>query len=75
MFEMYKYILDKVSFDESLFRKELLKAVEQIHPNERHSLETWCLSTFYAQHPEILTEVFRASAVDHQNEISMMEAY
>lgn len=58
MFEMYKYVLDKVSFDPFLFRKELEKAMRKINPNEQLLFKIWCLNTFDQKHKEALTEVF-----------------
>lgn len=58
MFEMYKYVLDKVSFDQFLFRKELEKAMTKIKPNEQLLFKIWCLNTFNQKHKEVLTEVF-----------------
>lgn len=58
MFEMYKYVLDKVSFDQLLFRKELEKAMKKIKPNEQLLFKMWCLNTFDQNHKDILNEVF-----------------
>lgn len=58
MFEMYKYVLDKVSFDQFLFRKELEKAMTNIKPNEQLLFKKWCLNTFDQKHKEVLTDVF-----------------
>ncbi len=58
MFEMYKYVLDKVSFDQFLFRKELEKAMRKITPNEQLLFKIWCLNTFDQKHKEILVDVF-----------------
>jgi len=58
MFELSKKILDKVSFDKKLFRKELKKAISWIKPNEKTLLKVWCLSTFGHQYREEIMEVF-----------------
>lgn len=60
MFEMYKYVLDKVSFDQFLFRKELEKAMKKITPNEQILFKKWCLITFDHKHKDILTDVFES---------------
>ena len=48
MFELSKSILEKVSFDKILFRKELKKAIKWVKPNEKTLLKVWCLATFGA---------------------------
>ncbi len=58
MFEMYKYVLDKVSFDQPLFRKELKKAMKDIKNEEKLLFKIWCLSTFEKKHQSVLSEVF-----------------
>ena len=59
MFELSKKILDKVSFDKTLFRKELNKAIDMITPNEKMLLKVWCLATFGHQYGEDIMEVFK----------------
>jgi hypothetical protein len=59
MFELSKKILDKVSFDKILFRKELKKAIDMITPNEKVLLKVWCLATFGHQYGEEIMEVFK----------------
>ena len=41
MFELSKKILEKVSFDKTLFRKELIKAVKWLKPDEKTMLMMW----------------------------------
>jgi uncharacterized protein YjhX (UPF0386 family) len=62
MFEMSKKILVRVSFDRALFKKELLKAVRWIKPDEKLLLQVWCLSTFGHAYKDIILEVFRGVA-------------
>lgn len=52
------YILDKVSFDSSLFQKELTKAVKQVHPSEMPYFKSWCLETFDHKYKQELTKIF-----------------
>jgi len=61
MLELSKKILEKVSFDHSLFRKELRKSLKWIDPKERMALKAWCLATFGAGYSDIVTEVFESS--------------
>ena len=58
MFEYTKQILTKVSFDRSLFKKELIKAVRVLRNDERRLLKIWCMTTF-AAYSGIVLEVFR----------------
>ena len=37
----YKEILEKVSFEEELFKKEYSKALNHIHPNNHFELQEW----------------------------------
>lgn len=59
MFELSKKILEKVSFDRSLFQKELKKAYKWLKQDERMMLRMWCLTTFGAQYREVILEVFK----------------
>lgn len=58
MFEYTKNILTKVSFDKSLFRKELSKAVKMLKKDERRLLKIWCIATF-ASYSDVVIDVFR----------------
>jgi len=46
MLEYSKIILENVSFDAQLFRKELLKAVKTLVDVEREELLIWCVSRY-----------------------------
>jgi len=59
MFELSKNILEKVSFDKSLFRKELTKSVKWLAPNEKILLKVWCLTTFGNQYKDVIIEVYK----------------
>lgn len=59
MFELSKNILEKVSFDKTLFRKELGKSVKWLKPNEKTLLKVWCLATFGNQYKNEILEVFK----------------
>jgi hypothetical protein len=60
MFELSKKILEKVSFDKALFRKELIKALRFLTPSEKTLLRVWCLATFGHQYREVIKEVFKS---------------
>lgn len=61
MLEMSKQILQKVSFDRKLFKKELLKSINWIKPSERVQLKIWCLATFGATYRDVILEVFESN--------------
>ncbi|REJ83040.1 MAG: hypothetical protein DWQ44_02705 [Bacteroidetes bacterium] len=58
MFEYTKQILQKVSFDRNLFRKELIKAIRILKKEERLMLKAWCVSSF-AAYSDVIVDVFR----------------
>ena len=57
MLEFSKNILQKVSFDQNLFRKELQKSARWIGKNEIITLKVWALTSF-SQYRNIILEVF-----------------
>jgi hypothetical protein len=46
MLEYSKMILENVSFDAALFRKELMKAVQRLVEPEQEALLTWCMARY-----------------------------
>ncbi len=58
MLELYKKVLKGVSFDGTLFRKELMKARKWVGKQDEHRLKLWCLTSFGAMHGKIIEEVF-----------------
>lgn len=58
MLEYTKTILQKVSFNRELFRKELLKSKRWLRREELILLQAWCLVTFNEQYSDVLREVF-----------------
>lgn len=61
MLEMSKKILQKVSFDRKLFKKELKKSLKWINPQEHVQFKAWCLATFGAVYHELIIEVFESN--------------
>ena len=59
MFELSKNILEKVSFDKLLFRKELIKALKWLKPDEKMLLMVWCISTYGNKYMDVISEVFK----------------
>lgn len=59
MYELSKNILEKVSFDKTLFRKELTKAVKWLKPDEKMLLMVWCIATFGHKYKDVINEVYK----------------
>ena len=57
MLELSKKILSKVSFDKTLFKKELSKSARWLSKQEVLTLKVWALSTF-SQYKNTILEVF-----------------
>ena len=57
MLEFCKKILEKVSFDKVLFRKELQKSITWISKHETAVLKIWAL-TYFSHYKETIQEVF-----------------
>ncbi len=58
MFEFSKSILEKVSFDKTLFCKELKKSINWVKPDEKTLLKVWCLATFGNVYQKEIQEIF-----------------
>jgi hypothetical protein len=52
MFDYTKSVLERVSFDVTLFCKELQKAIKSLLPHEMELLREW-LSNFIIEKPEL----------------------
>ena len=57
MLDFCKKILIKVSFDASLFKKELTKSMNWLEKNDAIKLKIWAL-TFFSIHKKIIIDVF-----------------
>ena len=57
MLRFCKIILEKVSFDKNLFRKELKKSSHLVSKKEQMALKIWCLTSF-ANYKDIILDVF-----------------
>ncbi|GAA4376582.1 hypothetical protein [Hymenobacter koreensis] len=58
MLEYVKTILIKVSFDRTLFEKELRKALRTLVPEEVKQLKAWCYTQFSKLYRRVLKRVF-----------------
>ncbi len=61
MLELSQQVLQKVSFDPRLFRKELTKAVRWVGARDQLLLKAWCLATFGHMYKDMIVEVFNHS--------------
>lgn len=61
MMEFSKQILEKVSFDRLLFRKELIKARNWVGQRDQLVLKAWCLATFGHMYKDVIMEVFQTT--------------
>jgi hypothetical protein len=59
MLEYTKKVLTKVSFDKTLFRKELGKAARWLKKEELRILKVWCITTFGSYYRDVIMEVFK----------------
>lgn len=59
MLELSQQVLEKVSFDPRLFRKELVKAVRWVGDRDQLLLKAWCLATFGHMYKDVILEVFQ----------------
>ena len=57
MLRFCKTILQKVSFDKNLFKKELKKSARLVNKKEQMVFKIWCLTTF-ANYKDIILDVF-----------------
>jgi hypothetical protein len=60
MLEYVKLILEKVSFDQHLFEKELKKSIKQLRSikEDLEELKKWCFEKFANRHEKILQKCF-----------------
>ena len=56
MLEFSKQILQKVSFDRILFRKELIKSLRRLGAEDYLTLKLWCLATFGHVYRDIIVD-------------------
>ena len=61
MMEFSKQVLQKVSFDKRLFKKELLKARRWLGQHDQLVLKAWCLATFGHMYKDVIIEVFQTT--------------
>lgn len=67
MLEQTKIVLSNVSFDLSLFRKELLKAIKWLKPSEIDALKIWCSENFSGIYNDICDEIIQHNLICNAN--------
>lgn len=63
MLKYSKVILEIVSFNRDLFRKELAKSLNYLKKEEIQLLKAWCVFHFGSTHTDAIREVFNTVAV------------
>ncbi|TAF34099.1 MAG: hypothetical protein EAZ57_03870 [Cytophagales bacterium] len=62
--EYQKMILEKVSFDKTLFEKELSKGLRSVStPQEEAELKGWAVRHYGLQHSDVLSKFMRPSSI------------
>ncbi|MCU0318528.1 MAG: hypothetical protein MUE88_00400 [Flavobacteriales bacterium] len=61
MMEFSKEVLQKVSFDKLLFKKELIKARKWVGQRDQLVLKAWCMATFGHMYKDVILEVFQTT--------------
>jgi hypothetical protein len=59
MLELTKNVLKSVSFDKSLFKKELNKSLNWVGKDDYTQLKIWCLASF-AMYSDVINDVFQS---------------
>lgn len=57
MLKLTKYVLQKVSFDKKLFRKELVKATSALKKEDLMLLYAWGVVQFASEHQAMIKEI------------------
>lgn len=60
MFELSKTVLERVSFDKSLFRKELKKSLKYLSLDEMKKLKLWAIAAFGHMYADVIIETFES---------------
>ena len=59
MLKYTKTVLQKVSFNKVLFKKELQKSLRWLRRDEIIVLQTWCVLNFGSIYMDVINEVFK----------------
>ncbi len=58
MLEHQKIVIDKVSTNRDLFRKELIKSLKWLDSGEIIELKKWVKEKYWKMHEEVIRELF-----------------
>ena len=58
MLKFCKSVLEKVSFDQVLFKKELIKSIQWINTTDTKSLREWCIEMYGNKYSDIIQQAF-----------------
>ena len=58
MLEFCKSVLEKGSFDQVLFKKELIKSIQWINTTDGKSLREWCIEMYGNKYSDIIQKSF-----------------
>jgi len=60
MLEFSKSVLQKVSFDHLLFKKELSKSIQWMNKNDLKHFREWCIKMYGTRYAKIIHQAFEA---------------
>ena len=59
MLEHQKLIIDNISYDKSLFKKEIIKSAKWLKVSDLYKLFEWLKQKYWNTHEEIIVNVFQ----------------
>ena len=57
MLEYSKTVLKGVHEDKFLFRKELIKSLSWLKPEDQEKLQAWVRQNFFSEHADVIEEI------------------
>ena len=64
MFKHQKTVLDGVSDNERLFKKELEKSLKWLNPADQPLFKDWVKNTYYNKYPEIIEKLLSSKTLN-----------
>lgn len=59
-----KEVLTKVSFERSIFKRELEKFINIIQPEQHSEFKEWCIAKFSQDHQEVIQNAFKSQLLN-----------
>lgn len=59
MLEYTKTVLEKVSFNEALFTKELMKSIQWVQMDDANQLYAWCKTLYGNRYEKVIDHCFQ----------------